>query len=106
MTARPLTLAAILVAGAAALSGCGKTGELAQPAPLYGAQAKADYQAKQAADAAARARAAAARSQQDNDLLDPSAPAPAEAPYAPPLTGRTDPLGPGPQQQGGNTPDR
>lgn len=103
MTARPLTLAAILLA-AAALAACGKTGELAQPAPLYGAQAKADYQAKQAADAAARAKAAAARSQQDNDLLDPSAPAPTEAPFAPPLTGRTDPLGPGPQSS--STPDQ
>jgi hypothetical protein len=98
-------LAALLVAGAL-LSGCGKTGELEQPAPLFGAKAKADYQAKQAADAAARARAAAARSQQNNDLIDPSAPAPTQAPYAPPLTGRTDPLGPSPQPGGGPTPDR
>ena len=92
MTARPLILA-LLLASAATLAGCGKTGELDRPAPLFGAQAKADYQAKREADAAARARAIAAkRTQENNTLLDPAAQPPAQAPYAPPLTGRTDPL--------------
>ena len=40
---------------ALALSGCGKVGELEQPAPLWGAKAKADYQARKAAEAAAKA---------------------------------------------------
>jgi predicted small lipoprotein YifL len=92
MTARPLALA--LLAAALALAGCGKTGSLEQPAPLFGAKAKADYDAKRAADAAARARdAETRRKQQDNTLLDPAAQPPTQAPYAPPLPGRTDPLG-------------
>lgn len=40
---------------AMALTACGKVGELERPAPLYGAKAKADYQARKAADAAAKA---------------------------------------------------
>ncbi|MDR3513281.1 MAG: hypothetical protein P4L73_16715 [Caulobacteraceae bacterium] len=108
MTVRPLVLA-LLLTSAAALAGCGKTGDLEQPAPLYGAKAKADYQAKRDAEAAARARAAAARSQQSNSLLDPASQAPTQAPFAPPLTGRTDPLGPAPQTPGSGsttTPDQ
>jgi len=93
MIARPLVLA-LLMTAAVGLTACGKTGELERPAPLFGTKAKADYDAKRAADAAARARdAAARRSQQNNTLLDPAAQQPAAAPYAPPLTGRTDPLG-------------
>lgn len=94
MIVRPLLLAAML-GSAVMLADCGKTGELEQPAPLFGAKAKADYQAKREAEAAAKARAAAARSQQSNSLLDPASQTPTQAPYAPPLTGRTDPLGPG-----------
>lgn len=37
------------------LAGCGKVGTLDQPAPLYGAKAKAEYQARKAAEAAAKA---------------------------------------------------
>ncbi len=40
---------------ALALAACGKVGELEQPAPLWGAKAKADYQAKKAAEKAAQA---------------------------------------------------
>ena len=45
---------AMIILGAIALSGCGKVGTLDQPAPLYGAKAKADYQARKAAEAAAK----------------------------------------------------
>ena len=47
----PLLLAA--AAFALALTGCGKVGSLEQPAPLYGEKAKAAYQARKAAEAAA-----------------------------------------------------
>jgi len=47
-----LRLAAILITGAL-LVACGRVGTLEQPAPLYGAKAKADYQARKAAEAAA-----------------------------------------------------
>jgi uncharacterized protein YceK len=105
MTLRPLYLAA-LVAGAAVLSGCGKTGELEQPAPLYGAQAKADYDAKRAAAGAARAHDAEARRASPHGTpLDPTNQPPTQAPYAPPLPGRTDPFG-GPPAGGSYTPDR
>ena len=45
----------LLLLGAAtlALTACGKVGALEQPAPLYGEKAKADYQARKAAEAAA-----------------------------------------------------
>jgi len=41
---------------ALALGACGRVGTLEQPAPLYGAKAKADYQARKAA-AAEKAKA-------------------------------------------------
>ena len=42
----------IIAASALALTACGKVGSLDQPAPLYGERAKADYQARKAAEAA------------------------------------------------------
>ena len=48
--------AGIVLLAAMALAGCGKIGTLDQPAPLYGAKAKAEYQARKAAEAAAQAR--------------------------------------------------
>jgi predicted small lipoprotein YifL len=47
--------ASLLALGAAALvlAACGRVGPLDQPAPLYGAKAKADYRAKKAKEAAA-----------------------------------------------------
>jgi hypothetical protein len=62
-------LAAALVAGAfvlacAPLVACGRVGTLEQPAPLYGAKAKAAYQAHKAAEAAA------AQARRDNGLPD------------------------------------
>jgi hypothetical protein len=49
---RLLRLAGLLLAGSL-LVACGRVGTLEQPAPLYGAKAKADYQARKAAEAAA-----------------------------------------------------
>ena len=51
-----------------ALSACGRVGALEQPAPLYGAKAKADYQAKKAA------AAAAAKTTKDDGRPEPLAP--------------------------------
>ena len=90
--------------GAAALAGCGKTGDLDQPAPLFGARAKADYAAQQRAREAAAAQkaqdAAIRRNQPNGTPLDPTAQPMTQAPFAPPLPGRTDPLGPAPQTPG------
>ncbi len=56
--------AALLLSGA--MGGCGKLGPLDQPAPLFGAQAKADYQARRKADAEAKAAKDAAQRQPVN----------------------------------------
>jgi hypothetical protein len=54
MTApRPALAFLCLAVAAAGLPGCGKVGYLEQPAPLYGAKAKADFKARAAARAAA-----------------------------------------------------
>jgi hypothetical protein len=51
--------------------------------------------------AAARATdAATRRNEQSNTLLNPVAQPPTQAPYAPPLPGRDNPIGPGPQAPG------
>lgn len=48
-------LTAIMVAALGlALTGCGRVGALDQPAPMWGAKAKADYKAKKDAEAAAK----------------------------------------------------
>jgi hypothetical protein len=98
MTARPLIL--ILFLSSAALAGCGKTGLLEQPAPMFGAQAKANYAAQKQADADAKARAAAAKKAQSTAPIvdDPdSQPAPT-GPYNPPNPGHaSDPFAPAPQ---------
>ena len=47
---RPVTVAVL----ALSLGACGKLGPLEQPPPLFGAQAKADYAAQQAAKEAAK----------------------------------------------------
>jgi hypothetical protein len=51
------------------LGACGRVGTLEQPAPLYGAKAKADYAAKKAAAAKAKAEA-----NKDEDGAEPLAP--------------------------------
>ena len=50
-----LALAAAGLTALLALGACGKQGELERPAPLWGAKAKADYEAEQRAIAAAKA---------------------------------------------------
>lgn len=91
MTRRPLMIAALL--SAAALSACGKTGELEQPAPLFGANAKADYEAQQKAAAAAAAK----RAQPRPASIDPTSQPLDQAPYAQPIPGNSDPFGRAPQ---------
>ena len=101
MTAR---LRIAVLAGAAlltaSLAGCGKTGLLEQPAPLFGEKAKAQYAEQKKAEAAAHARANAARKAQTSGPIvdDPdSQPAPT-GPYNPPNPQHlSSPLDPGPQ---------
>jgi len=77
----------LALAAAALLAGCGKQGVLEQPPPLFGAKAKAQYEAsRQQAEAAAAARASQnttgtaeqAAAEQDNapitkrDIKDPA----------------------------------
>ena len=52
---RPVVTIGMLI-GALVLCACGKIQTLDQPAPLYGAKAKADYRARKAAEAAAKAQ--------------------------------------------------
>ena len=73
------------------LSACGKLGNLDQPPPMYGAQAKADYEAQRHAADAARARANAANEPAPQSYEPNSDALPlTQAPYAPPIPGRTD----------------
>ena len=98
MTLRSLILIPAFALVGAGLSACGKTGELERPAPMFGAQAKQDYETQKAARAGAKAAedAKTRESLRNNTVFDPqSGPAP-QAPYAPPLPGRTDPSGPPP----------
>ena len=113
MSARPLILTLALVfAGGAGLSACGKTGLLDQPAPMFGSEAKAQYQAQKQADAEAKARAnAVKKAQQSGPIVDDpdSQPLP-NGPYSPPNPSHvTDPFASGPQgalPQPGKTPDQ
>jgi hypothetical protein len=83
----------VVFAASVGLTACGKLGDLAQPAPLFGAQAKADYEAQHARDAArARARAADQPPPAD-DRADSSQPL-TQAPYAPLVPGRNDTMPP------------
>jgi hypothetical protein len=101
MTVRPLIMVLALSAVAGGLSACGKTGELERPAPMFGSQAKADYDKEKADAAAAKAHdAETRRSEQGNTVFDPVDGPPTQAPYAPGIPGRTDPLGPAPQTPG------
>jgi hypothetical protein len=78
-----------LFLASAALAGCGKIGTLEQPGPMFGAQAKADYDAKQRAAADAKAKGKVkADDEPDTPTLDPNAEPPmARAPYAEPIPG-------------------
>lgn len=69
MTPRILIPAALMAA--LGLAACGKQGELERPAPLFGAKAKAEYEAQR--QAAARAKAAPqSGSAQTNDDTGPA----------------------------------
>jgi predicted small lipoprotein YifL len=59
---------AMALALALALTACGRVGGLEQPAPMYGAKAKADYAARKAA------AAAAAKAEKDDGEPEPLAP--------------------------------
>jgi hypothetical protein len=62
MMRAPITLALAAALGFA-LAGCGKQGDLDRPAPLWGAKAKAQYEAEQRA-----ATDAKSHSPQDNQI--------------------------------------
>ena len=64
----------VTLAAALALGACGKVGALEQPAPLYGAKAKADY------DARKQAVADKAQARRDQDQIERL---PTEKPYDP-----------------------
>ena len=74
-----MTRAALIVMAIAtlALTGCGKVGALERPAPMWGAKAKADYEAQKKAEAAAKA-------EQDKQGQPESLPADPPASPAPP----------------------
>jgi len=115
MSARPVMLA-LAAAGAAlaglGLSGCGKTGNLEQPAPLFGTEAKAQYAAQKKAEAEEKARANAARKAQPTGPIvdDPDSQPLPNGPYNPPNPSHlSDPFAPGPQgalPSPGTAPDR
>jgi hypothetical protein len=97
MTIRPMKIGALIgvaLLAAGGLAACGKTGELEQPAPLFGAQAKADYEAKQQADAEARA---AKRAEPQPVPTDPTSQPLDQAPYAQPIPGQPGPFNHQPQ---------
>lgn len=73
-------LAVLAAAGLLMVSACGKQGKLDQPAPLFGAEAKAAYAAKKQAEADAAAKAAEAK------VVTPQPVTPQEIEAAPPAT--------------------
>ncbi len=64
---------ALVLAGSMMLCACGRVGMLEQPAPLYGAKAKADYAAKKAAEAE---KVKTAKDSGEPEPLPPDTPAP------------------------------
>ena len=83
MIRRPLITPVLIVlatAGLLMVSACGKQGKLDQPAPLFGAEAKAAYAAKKQAEADAAAKAEAAK------VVTPQPVTPQEIEAAPPAT--------------------
>jgi hypothetical protein len=81
---------AVLFVASIGLAGCGKLGDLEQPAPMFGDRAKADYEAQHRAADAARARERAAQQPAPEDNApDPNGLPLTQAPTAPPIPGRT-----------------
>jgi hypothetical protein len=73
---RLAAFAALTAALAGGLAACGKQGVLERPAPLFGAKAKAQYEAEKAAEARAAAEAAARRDAANGNQRDNSENAP------------------------------
>ena len=107
----PRLLMVGLLAGAAGLSACGRQGDLERPAPLFGAKARAQYEANKAAEAAGEeldkdgnARPNASGADNAGDDTDVVAPPTDDVTTTPlpqrtaPITGTSpDPFGSGPQ---------
>jgi len=91
-----------LCAAGLALSSCGKLGPLQQPAPLFGAQAQAAYEAQQKAKADAAQARAAKQAEPKQAPDDPSTRPLPQAPYGTQITGRPDPFGTAPPSALGN----
>ena len=89
----PRLLIIAVLGAAAGLSACGKTGLLDQPAPLFGAKSKADYEAQQKTQAEQRA----AKKAEPQPDVDPNGQPLTQAPYAAPIPGVSSPFTPGPQ---------
>jgi hypothetical protein len=89
----------LTLAAAAALSSCGRRGDLEQPAPLFGERARAEYEARRAAQrettgAEAEREDARAPVPDPSDRFEPAGrnvPATRE-----PIDGANDPVGPRP----------
>jgi hypothetical protein len=89
--APPVTMT-ILALMAVGLAGCGKIGYLEQPAPLYGAKAKAEFKAR----AAARAVAEKSHDAGALEALPDAAPGPPPTEMTPPQPGAATPSPPAP----------
>jgi len=97
---RHLILIGCAVVAAAPLAACGKQGELERPAPMWGARARAEYEAQQREQADRKAREA--QGNQIESLPDEGAGAVPNTNPAPPRTqplpgARQDPFTPAPQ---------
>ncbi|HXQ45271.1 MAG TPA: hypothetical protein VN806_01570 [Caulobacteraceae bacterium] len=89
------TAVVIVFLASVGLAACGKLGDLEQPAPMFGGQAKADYDQQRHAADAARARArAASELPPPNDEAASSADPLTQAPFAPTIPGRNDTMPP------------
>jgi len=91
-----------LAAAGLVLAGCGKLGPLQQPAPLFGAQAQAAYEAQQKAKANAAQARAAKQADPKEAPDDPSTQPLPQAPYGTQIQGRSDPFGTAPPSALGN----
>ena len=98
MTPRHLLLALGL---AAAVSGCGRRGDLEQPPPLFGERARAQYEAQQRARETTRQEADAEDARAPvPDPTDRFEPASRNVPATrEPIDGSNDPVGPRPNEQ-------
>jgi hypothetical protein len=100
MTAPHFSLLCLCVS-TAVLASCAAPGRLQQPMPEYGSGTAARDDAIRAADSRGLPSRGSVRSDDEqNTLLDPLSSPAARAPYPTSLPGRTDPLGPFPQQAG------